>query len=60
MHGLVLSKLIILDRDSKYSLAFRDLLEDAGVQVVRLPPHSPNLNVYAERYVRFPFSSGRA
>jgi transposase InsO family protein len=43
---------VILDRDSKYSSAFRDLLEDAGVQVVRLPPRSPNLNAYAERFVR--------
>jgi len=43
---------IILDRDSKYASAFGDLLEDAGVQVVRLPPRSPNLNAYAERFVR--------
>ena len=43
---------VILDRDSKYSSAFRDLLEDAGVQIVRLPPRSPNLNAYAERFVR--------
>jgi transposase InsO family protein len=42
-------KLLILDRDSKYSSAFRDLLEDAGVQIVRLPPRSLNLNAYAER-----------
>ncbi len=43
---------IILDRDSKYASAFRDLLEDAGVKIVRLPPRSPNLNAYAERFVR--------
>jgi transposase InsO family protein len=42
-------KLLILDRDSKYSSAFRDLLEDAGVQIVHLPPRSLNLNAYAER-----------
>ena len=45
-------ELLILDRDSKYSSAFRDLLENAGVQIVRLPPRSPNLNAYAERFVR--------
>ena len=39
-------------RDSKYSSAFRDLLKDAGVEIVRLPPRSPNLNAYAERFVR--------
>ncbi len=44
--------LVILDRDSKYSAAFRDLLKGSGVEIVRLPPRSPNLNAYAERFVR--------
>ncbi|MDB4324810.1 integrase core domain-containing protein [bacterium] len=43
---------LILDRDSKYSSAFQDLLKDAGVNVIRLPPRSSNLNAYAERFVR--------
>jgi transposase InsO family protein len=43
---------LILDRDSKFSSAFRDLLRDADIEVVRLPPRSPNLNAYAERFVR--------
>jgi putative transposase len=43
---------LILDRDSKYSAAFRALLKDAGIQVVRLPYRSPNLTAYAERFVR--------
>jgi len=43
---------LILDRDSKYSSAFQGLLKDAGVQIVRLPPRSPDLNAYAERFVR--------
>ncbi len=45
-------RFVILDRDSKYSAAFRDLLEGSGVEVVRLPPRSPNLNAYAERFAR--------
>jgi putative transposase len=45
-------RLLILDRDSKFSKAFRNLLRDAGVEVVRLPYRSPNLNAYAERFVR--------
>ena len=45
-------ELVILDRDSKFSMAFRDLLKDAGVDVVRLPYRSPDLNAYAERFVR--------
>jgi putative transposase len=45
-------ELVILDRDSKFSTAFRELLKEAGVDVVRLPYRSPNLNAYAERFVR--------
>ena len=45
-------KHLILDRDSKFALAFRDLLKHSGVRVVRLPYRSPNLNAYAERFVR--------
>jgi transposase InsO family protein len=45
-------KFVILDRDSKYSAAIRNLLKGHGVEVVRLPPRSPNLNAYAERFVR--------
>ncbi len=45
-------RFLIIDRDSKYSTAFRDLLKCSGVEIVRLPPRSPNLNAYAERFVR--------
>ena len=43
---------LIMDRDSKFSIDFRDLLEDDGIEPVRLPPRSPNLNAYAERFIR--------
>jgi putative transposase len=43
---------LILDRDSKYSDAFRSVLAREGVQVIRLPPRSPNLNAFSERFVR--------
>ena len=43
---------VILDRDPLYTDAFRSLLKSAGVKSVRLPPRSPNLNAYAERFVR--------
>ena len=46
-------RFVILDRDSKYASAFRDLLEDSGVQVVRLPPRSPNLKGYASHCTSF-------
>jgi len=43
---------LILDRDPNYSTKFRKLLRDSGVRPLRLPPRSPNLNAYAERFVR--------
>jgi putative transposase len=42
---------MILDRDPLYTSAFRRILKEAGVNVVRLPARSPNLNAYAERFV---------
>ena len=44
-------RFLILDRDKKYSEGFRNLLEDAGTDIVRLPVWSPNLNAYAERII---------
>ncbi|HYR82638.1 MAG TPA: hypothetical protein VE422_01015, partial [Terriglobia bacterium] len=35
---------LILDRDTKYSDAFRSVLVREGIHVIRLPPRSPNLN----------------
>jgi putative transposase len=43
---------LILDRDAKYSDAFRTLLVREGIHVIRLSPRSPNLNSYAERFLR--------
>jgi transposase InsO family protein len=43
---------LIHDRDPLFTLGFRETLAAAGVDVVRLPPRSPNLNAYAERFVR--------
>lgn len=43
---------LILDRDPRFTAAFRRLVRDSGVEPVRLPRRSPNLNAYAERFVR--------
>lgn len=43
---------IILDRDPLYTKAFRGALEGAGVKVKRIPPRSPDLNAFAERFVQ--------
>ena len=41
-----------MDRDSKFSAAFRQILTDTGTEPVRLPPRSPNLNAHIERFWR--------
>jgi putative transposase len=43
---------LLLDRDTKYSDAFRGVLVREGAHVIRLPPRSPNLNAFAGRFVR--------
>jgi transposase InsO family protein len=43
---------LLLDRDSKFSAAFRRILSDAGTQLARLPARSPNLNAHLERFWR--------
>ena len=40
------------DRDGKYCPAFQQIIDAAGVTRVPLPLRSPNLNAYAERWVR--------
>jgi putative transposase len=43
---------LIHDRDPLYTAEFLETLRGAGVQSVKLPPQSPNLNAHAERFVR--------
>jgi transposase InsO family protein len=43
---------LILDRDAKYTEGFRHALTREGVRLIRLPARSPNLNAFAERFVR--------
>jgi transposase InsO family protein len=43
---------LIHDRDAKYCTAFKQTLDDAGVKRLPLPPRSPWLNAYAERWVK--------
>ena len=42
---------LILDRDQKFTTEFRNLLEHAETDVMRLPHRSPNLNAYVESFV---------
>jgi hypothetical protein len=43
---------LIHDRDPLFTVEFLGMLADVGIKSVRLPPRSPNLNAYAERFVR--------
>jgi transposase len=45
-------KYLIYDRDSIFTEAFRAIVDDSGVELRRLPAKSPNLNAFAERWVR--------
>lgn len=45
-------RFLIMDRDTKFTEAFRDALEREGVEPVRCPPRAPTCNAYAERFVR--------
>jgi transposase InsO family protein len=42
---------LIVDRDPLYTARWQAMLKGAGVKVVKLPPRSPDLNAYAERFV---------
>ena len=43
---------LIHDRDSKFTASFDETLRAVGIQPVKLPAKSPNLNAFAERFVR--------
>jgi putative transposase len=43
---------LLHDRVTKLCAAFLDVLQSSGIEPVSLPPRSPNLNAYAERWVR--------
>jgi transposase InsO family protein len=49
LHG---KRYLLHDRDPLFTAEFLKMLADAGVQSVKLPPRSPNLNAHAERWVR--------
>ena len=49
---LVGHRVLICDRDAKWSAPVREQLSEAGIRVVQTPCQEPNANAYAERFVR--------
>jgi len=45
-------RILICDRDPKWSREMEEVLRAVGVRVVRTPAAAPNCNAYAERFVR--------
>ena len=43
---------VLHDRDTKFCASFRSALASGGVKTIPLPAQSPNLNAFAERWVR--------
>jgi transposase InsO family protein len=43
---------LIHHRDTKFCDSFRRVIKSSGVEPLRLPPRNPNLNAYAERWVK--------
>jgi putative transposase len=43
---------LIHDRDTKFCAAFKQMLDDAGIKRVPLPPRAPWLNAFAERWIQ--------
>ena len=41
----------MVDRDSKFTSVFDDVLAGNGARIIRTPPRSPQANSFAERYV---------
>ena len=43
---------LLHDRDTKFCASFRELIESGSIKTIRLPARNPNLNSFAERWVR--------
>jgi len=51
--GFLLGKrYLLMDRDTKFCEAFRFITHETGVDAVKLPAKSPNLNAHMERFLR--------
>jgi putative transposase len=44
-------RFLVRDRAGQFTEAFDAVLSGAGIQAVKIPPRSPQVNAYAERFV---------
>jgi transposase InsO family protein len=49
---LTTRRFLILDRDAIFSPRFKSIIRDSGVEVLLMAYQAPNMNAYAERFVR--------
>src|SRR5437588_227075 len=47
-----IARVLICDRDAKWSEPVHEILQEAGIRIVQTPYRAPNANAYAERFVR--------
>jgi transposase InsO family protein len=45
-------KFLVLDRDTKFDKAFAAILKSAGIRILRTAFQAPDMNAFAERFVR--------
>jgi len=45
-------RVLLCDRDRKWTEGFRRIVQGAGFRIVLTPAQAPNANAYAERFVR--------